>query len=523
MEAVEGLVQSVYFDTFIGFLVLANAVFIGVQTDYVASYGGQDVPASFLLIEHGFVALFSLELGLRLVAYRLRFFRMPGWEWNVFDCIVLLMQLVETILADVYARAAGPAMPTNFSFIRLLRVLRLVRVIRVIRVLRLIGELRTIVTSIISSLKFLAWTIVLLCFIIYLVGIYFTQLVADQREEEGTLPTSGDPSEGEERDPLQRYFGGLGRTVLTLFQCITGGVDWGEVLDPLAVQVSPWIAVIFCLYIAFAVLAMLNVVTGVVVESSILSAKADKDFFMINNVRELFKSADGRVSTEMTWDTFMSQLDRPEMRAYFKAMDLDPSEARGLFRLLDMDGSGRIDEEEFLNGCLRLRGPAKAMDLALVMKEMRRLSTQLRTCMTSSCADGVIDQVGLVDYAEAGSRIDIGQSAAVPPPQRATHFSKENATVTFSSLVDEGEPPMGHSQTRRPSASAGPFAAVFADAPVGPSSTMPALPGAPISLPPILGPTPATATAAQRLVFGRSQAQSAGAGTLLARQPSAKE
>merc|ERR1711988_1484675 len=51
-----------------------------------------------------------------------------------------------------------------------------------------------------------------------------------------------------------------------------------------------------------------------------------------------------------TWDNFVGQLDTPEMRAYFKAIDLDPSEARGLFRLLDMDDSGTINAEEFLNG-----------------------------------------------------------------------------------------------------------------------------------------------------------------------------
>eukprot|EP00928_Gymnodinium_smaydae_P011292 TRINITY_DN14185_c0_g1_i3.p3 TRINITY_DN14185_c0_g1~~TRINITY_DN14185_c0_g1_i3.p3 ORF type:complete len:102 (+),score=19.52 TRINITY_DN14185_c0_g1_i3:35-307(+) len=33
---------------------------------------------------------------------------------------------------------------------------------------------------------------------------------------------------------------------------------------------------------------------------------------------------------------------------------------------------------EFLSGCLRLRGPAKAIDLALVLHEVRRLSSRLK-------------------------------------------------------------------------------------------------------------------------------------------------
>merc|ERR1712187_597276 len=49
-------------------------------------------------------------------------------------------------------------------------------------------------------------------------------------------------------------------------------------------------------------------------------------------------------------------------------------EASGVFRLLDVDESGTIDLEEFLNGCLGLHGPAKAIDLATLMWEVRQLS-----------------------------------------------------------------------------------------------------------------------------------------------------
>merc|ERR1711988_480686 len=230
-------------------------------------------------------------------------------------------------------------------------------------------ELRTIVTSIISSLKFLLWTCVLLSFVIYIVAIYFTMVVSDHLSSN---PLCAFPESSHvlvlECEQLQHFFGSVGRSALTLFQSIAGGVDWNDAVVPLASQISPVLVVSFCLYIIFMVLAFLNVTTGVFVEASLKSASADRDFFVINNVLEIFKDQLGSGScTEMTWDSFVGQLNRPEMRAYFKAIDLDPSEARGLFRLLDMDDSGTIDAEEFSHGCLRLRGPAKALDLALVM------------------------------------------------------------------------------------------------------------------------------------------------------------
>lgn len=42
-------------------------------------------------------------------------------------------------------------------------------------------------------------------------------------------------------------------------------------------QVSPWLSLVFVLYIAVATLAIMNVVTGVFVDSVLASAKVDKE------------------------------------------------------------------------------------------------------------------------------------------------------------------------------------------------------------------------------------------------------
>merc|ERR1719222_707680 len=77
-------------------------------------------------------------------------------------------------------------------------------------------------------------------------------------------------------------------------------------------------------------------------------------------------------------EEFMSQLEDPDMCQWFTSLDIDPSEARALFLLLDTDESGAIDSEEFMQGCLRLRGPAKAIDLATLMYFNKRLINWFR-------------------------------------------------------------------------------------------------------------------------------------------------
>lgn len=255
----------------------------------------------------------------------------------------------------------------NFSFMRVLRILRLIRIIRVIRILRLIGELRTIVASILGSLRSLCWTVVLLFLLVYVFGVYLTQLVLDHRVSQ--------EFDAEEAASLVLYFGSLGSSVLSLYQGITGGVDWSQLSAPLISQLSATVGFIFCFYIAFALLALLNVVTGVFVQTALKSGKDDRDMYMLHHVRRLFQDFEhDKGETQLSWDDFEAQLGSPSMVEFFKAIDVDESEARGIFSLLDADDSGQIDLDEFLNGCLGLHGPAKALHLSTLMYETRLMS-----------------------------------------------------------------------------------------------------------------------------------------------------
>jgi hypothetical protein len=225
----------------------------------------------------------------------------------------------------------------------------------------MIGELRTIVSSILGSLKSLGWTIVLLLLLVYVVGIYFTQLVSDSdRAREDTV--------------LQKYYGSLARSWLSLFEAFTGGLDWDNLADPLMESVHPLCGIVFALYIAFAVLAMMNVVTGVFVESALMTARHDKDVDLVNHLRDVFVNTDEQRTGNIGWDEFFKLCQDPQMESVFKAVDLDRSEAQGLFELIDVDNSGHISREEFIMGCLRLRGNAKALDVATLMYDTKRLA-----------------------------------------------------------------------------------------------------------------------------------------------------
>lgn len=364
------LVRLEAFDYIMGLAILANAILMGVQADLAvhSARTGELEPPAVRAVAVVLGVIFTVELVLRIFAFRLDFFTKPGWKWNIFDFTLVFLQISEEVVtAVVYTDSTSRTV--NLSFMRILRVLRLVRIVRLVRVLRLIRELRTLVESIASTMTSLLWTVVLLLLLIFVVGICFTQVVADVATESPQLLQEG-------TDTFE-FYGSLMRSVMSLYQSITSGVSWREASVPLE-RHSAVMGLVFAVYIAFAALAMLNVITGVFVESAMASAREENTVTVVSRMREIVHQMKIGDSGQMTWEQFEGQLDNPVMEAYFKSIDLSVTEARSLFLLLDIDDQGYIDVEEFIAGCCRIHGPAKAIDLTTLMCQVRKLHMELR-------------------------------------------------------------------------------------------------------------------------------------------------
>lgn len=372
------IVTHSYFDIVISTFIILNGLSIGVQTNYMATELVMEVPLALRGIEVFFCCIFTLELVIRIGAFGAYFAKGPEKWWNFFDTAVVTLQIVEeivnlyTALQETSPDEDSSTLSQNFSFMRILRVLRLIRIVRLVRVLRLISELRTIVTSIASSLRHLLWTVLLLVLMIYTIATYLTQLVADTRLAN---PATDDSD-------LIQWWGSVGRSCLTLFEAISGGCDWDSNVVPL-MQINVLLGPCFCWYIAFAILALMNVVTGVFVENAIDSANKDKEKYLVQTAQELFARADPNGTGVITWAEFQRQLQCPELQGYFQGLGVDPKSAKGLFRILDLDNSGEIDSQELLTGTLRLRGAAKAIDLAALIYENRRMARRLQVFQRS--------------------------------------------------------------------------------------------------------------------------------------------
>lgn len=368
------VLNSTKFDNLIGSVILLNAVTIGIGCDHSARNETEEVPPMLEVFEYFFLVVFACELSLRLYVSRAKFFFGACGStllWNWFDTLVVAAQLFEEIMklfTTLSSPDGGPddqanvGMGQDLSIMRTMRILRLMRILRVMRVLRLISELRTIVSSIAGSMKSLCWVVMLLALMMYIVGIYFTQSMTAYFVEKNLANEIYEPRD----ETLRRYFSSLGRTILSLFQAISGGADWDEMAAPL-LDVGLIHCVLFTSYIAFAILALLNVVTGVFVQTALQSARDEEDNFITDQIMALFKSGE----QTLRWEDVEFALTDSGAAAEWKTIDVSPEEAKHLFELLDLNNEGVIDFEEFLGGCLRIHGPAKAWDLLMVMQEHR--------------------------------------------------------------------------------------------------------------------------------------------------------
>ncbi|CAE8616512.1 unnamed protein product [Polarella glacialis] len=344
------LVKTVFFDYCMSGVLVLNAVIIGVQAEYQARVGSTtESSAYFQSIEGAFDFIFAVELGLRIYVSGVKhFFFGNDWLANLFDVVLVVLQIVDSRLSLTISSEGG------FGNLGVLRILRLFRVARMVRLVRLVPELRSMVFLIGASLRTFVWAAVLMLLIMYCLAVYFTIIASDAEVSDS------------EAHLVKLYWGSIGGSVLSLFMAVAGGADWQQFL--LVFGEGSWLYVansfLLSIYVGFAILVMLNLVTGVLVEGAQNIIRSEKETELVKMAAQIFMTAGKDSDSEMTKEEFEKLSCSSAMNTYCHEVGMTLDEAENLFEFLDRDDSGSVSIAEFVQGCLRLRGPAKALDLA---------------------------------------------------------------------------------------------------------------------------------------------------------------
>jgi voltage-gated sodium channel len=207
-------------ESFLIVLILINAVILGLETfpDIMGRFG--DV---LYLLDNAILAVFVVEIALRITANGWRFFRDP---WSLFDFTVVAIALIP---------ASGP-----------LAVLRTLRVLRVLRILTLMPSMRAVVAGLIGALPGLSSVIMLMGLIFYVSAVMATGLFGERFPD---------------------WFGTLGETAYTLFQVMTLE-SWSMGIARPVLEVFPFAWLFFVVFILVTTFTMLNLFIAVIIDAT---------------------------------------------------------------------------------------------------------------------------------------------------------------------------------------------------------------------------------------------------------------
>lgn len=211
------LVESTLFEAFIIGIILINAVSLGLET---VSWLSPGIHNSLVILDKAFLAIFSVEILLKLAVYKQNFFRDP---WRIFDFVIVGISLLPS---------AGP-----FSVVRSLRVLRTLRMISVV------PSLRKVVNGLLYAIPGLGSVAAIMSLIFYVGAVMATKLFGQAFPE---------------------WFGTLGKSSYTLFQVMTLE-SWSMGIVRPVMEKYPYAWVYFLPFILITTFTMLNLFIAVIV------------------------------------------------------------------------------------------------------------------------------------------------------------------------------------------------------------------------------------------------------------------
>lgn len=200
-------------------LILINAVLLGMETSpRLMDLAGPIIQA----LDHMILAVFVIEITLRLYIHRSSFWRDP---WSLFDFTVVAIALI----------------PASGSF----AVLRALRVLRVLRLLTMVPSMRRVVGALLAAIPGLGSIGLMLLIIYYVFAVIATNLFGTSYPE---------------------WFGTLGNSFYTLFQIMTLE-SWSMGIVRPVMETSPYAWAFFVPFILIATFTMLNLFIAIIVSA----------------------------------------------------------------------------------------------------------------------------------------------------------------------------------------------------------------------------------------------------------------
>jgi voltage-gated sodium channel len=204
---------------FIMAVIVANAAVLGLETapSIVAVWG-----TALHVLDVTALAIFVVEIALKLIAYRARYFRDP---WNIFDFVIVGVSLAP----------AGQG----------ISVMRALRILRAFRLISAVPRMRLVMEALLTAIPSMGSVCLLLVLVFYVASVMATKLFGSD---------------------FDAWFGTVGRSAYSLFQIMTLE-SWSMGIVRPVMELYPYAWAFFVPFILIVTFAVLNLFIAIIVNS----------------------------------------------------------------------------------------------------------------------------------------------------------------------------------------------------------------------------------------------------------------
>eukprot|EP00929_Paragymnodinium_shiwhaense_P051343 TRINITY_DN25854_c0_g1_i2.p1 TRINITY_DN25854_c0_g1~~TRINITY_DN25854_c0_g1_i2.p1 ORF type:complete len:672 (-),score=145.56 TRINITY_DN25854_c0_g1_i2:167-2182(-) len=367
-------------DSIIGFIILLNAIFVGVSMDATPSQ--QSV---IFIIDVGFSIFFISELLLKMYCNGcIDHFTGEQAALNIFDAVLVSIDLLQLFLQLLTPDAATRVVE---------QLLRLARLVRILRLLRhpVLNTLLLMVRGMAGGLPTLGWALIMFILSVYVVALLSREFLGREYAEH-----------------ISEHFDSVPKSMVTTFRCSFGdceSMDAGPIFEYVIKEYGLGASIFYCLFLFTMSIGMFNVISAIFVQSTLSAAisirqkqkKArlqDNDLWstrlsvvvrkiasMVLNVdpsEKLSENIDIIYDLDVSCETMDEIGADPDVRAALDELDVDPEDHEILSDILDVDQNGSVVVIELLQGIKRLRGDPRRSDIVTVNLMCRSLMHLLK-------------------------------------------------------------------------------------------------------------------------------------------------
>ena len=219
MQRLKSFIESPPFQNGIITVIVLNAIVLGFETWPAAM---ETAGGLLKTLDRIAVAIFVVEIALKLIVYRLAFFKSA---WNVFDFLIVSITFIP----------AGEGVS----------VLRALRILRALRLISVVPSMRRVVQALLRAIPGMSSVVTLMALVFYIGAVMATKLFGQAFPD---------------------WFGSIGHSLYSLFQIMTLE-SWSMGIVRPVMEEFPYAWAFFVPFILLTTFAVLNLFIAIVVDS----------------------------------------------------------------------------------------------------------------------------------------------------------------------------------------------------------------------------------------------------------------